>query len=127
MIILNLTIGVNSNAANGEYQCTVVDLVDTDESGRIRARPDLKGKHLKFSVSRSTGVIIGDLFGNTTQIKPPDIRVIEYGDSEQSFKVMTTYKPYISVDYLEVDEFDRSSKKTFRGMARSLMATGVCE
>lgn len=126
-----LLIGIDSCWAMGpDYKCKIERLIvasgDTGNSYEIYKELYL-GK--EFTVDRRSGVMVGEL-KNTYVTRP---QVIDFGSTENSYKVVTTMKTEqgtgagSNIYALNIDEFVSGSKKPFVFMENNKVFLGFCE
>jgi hypothetical protein len=116
-----LLIGV-ANAHSSGYRCTVKDAVTAD-AGVIRRTDFTKsfvGK--EFVVDRSNGKMLGDFASGIGW----DPKILDYGSSQQSFKVAYTSAPYVHVRLLNVSEFGAGNQKDFFMTDEDNFFSGKC-
>src|SRR3990172_6357165 len=89
--------------ASKDFQCTVSEAYELQESGKLSSGNDLTkikiGK--EFIVNRQTGQITGGGFVNTMSGQMPI--VYDYLPQENGYKAITIYKPNHTVDYLQIN------------------------
>ena len=84
-----LLICTNLNAATLSYTCEVTNVYGLNDDGSLKVSGFDKGmKGSKFSVSRVTGEIIGQV---VPTIMANSTRVINKGSSENSFKTVADF------------------------------------
>ena len=55
-------------------------------------------------------------------------QVLDPGSDEQAFKVLTIYRPYTSVAYLQIDSYTESREKPFLFVSSTAgVITGTCQ
>ena len=116
--------------ASDGYKCEIKQALGlSDEGGLTKGgvASAVLEMNSTFIVDRGTGRLIGSKgFSNENgQFGQP--QVIDDGSSEQSFKVLTIYKPRTSVAFLEIREFEKSKKKPFIYFGAGLIVSGICE
>lgn len=106
------------------YSCKVVLSGELNNRGRM-ARTDFAKLYdgLKFLVDRDTGYMYGPPRNHNENGSPV---VIDRGSDEQSFKAITVYRPFSSVEYLMIEEFSNEQNKPFMFVTGSKVITGVC-
>ncbi len=129
---LLLAIGIFLSVMNGvsiagqyNYVCTALDVADVNDKGEIKSRKDMLGKKSTFMVDRASGAIVGAPFGNAGSNRAT-ITVLDFGSNKQAYKVLTVYKPYTTIDYLQINEFEEKEEKTFFGISFGTYVTGIC-
>lgn len=117
---------VYAATSGNDYWCSVLDVKKLGNDGLITDESVYRvtiGMH--FSVNRSTGEISGKPISNTNAFGYPE--VLDNGSSEQAFKVITVYKPYVYVSYLQINEYEDGSQKPFVFYDQTTMYTGLCQ
>lgn len=117
-------IGAGNAWASPDYRCTVERAVSASESslGRMYI-----GK--QFTVERKTGLMAGVL-KNSYLTEP---KVIDYGSSENSYKVVTTMRKEqgagagSSLFALTINEYKDGASKPFVFLSDSDVYFGLCE
>jgi hypothetical protein len=108
------------------YQCQVMGDAYIQSSGSLEVLHDSSRIDAKFTVIKSTGVVIGDVMDVLNGPK-----VIALGDEKNSYKVIWEQKAAgkngAFVDYLNVDEFVKGKKKPFGFFSGGLLLTGICK
>ena len=108
-IAILLLICTNLNAATLSYTCEVTNVYGLNDDGSLKVSGFDKGmKGSKFSVSRVTGEIIGQV---VPTIVANSTRVINKGSSENSFKTVAEFDEQFQI--LEVQEFRKGDSKPF--------------
>jgi hypothetical protein len=108
-----------------DYKCTIFDSSTVDESGK-RKSAYLSNNEKTFMVDRSKGVIIGSILSNSTA----DIRILDKGGSQQSFKVLTNENnPFPTYSFLIIEEFRDKLEKPFQAFHTNfgIYLTGICK
>lgn len=106
-----------------EMECTIVAEYDLKPDGTMKAS-EHPSKGERFMVSRRTGVIMGKRFSNDRE----KITVLDSGSTEQSFKMISTNTSgYVHATYLEINVFQKSSKKEFIIWLYNRAVTGLCQ
>ena len=108
-----------------DYKCTILDSSTVDESGK-RKSAYLSNNEKAFMVDRSKGVIIGSILSNSTA----DIRILDKGGSQQSFKVLTNENnPFPTYSFLIIEEFRDKLEKPFQAFHTNfgIYLTGICK
>jgi hypothetical protein len=108
-----------------DYKCTILDSSTVDESGK-RKSAYLSNNEKTFMVDRSKGVIIGSILSNSTA----DIRILDKGGSQQSFKVLTNENnPFPTYSFLIIEEFRDKLEKPFQAFHTNfgIYLTGICK
>lgn len=99
-----------SAATASDYKCVVRHAYTISGDGGLRTDPTNVFLGGEFAIDRATGRMIGILTNHNANGEP---WVIDPGTRDRSFKVITVYKPIISVDYLQVQEFADQPAKPF--------------
>lgn len=109
-----------------DYKCTITNGVSADAKGLLKEIGDTSVINKVFTVNRRTGNTAGPIRNNGRFLTP---NVIDFGSSENSFKVVTTMKNDIttSVYALTIEEFAEGSHKPFVYLWNSYVFYGVCE
>ena len=124
-IAILLLICTNLNAATLSYTCEVTNVYGLNDDGSLKVSGFDKGmKGNKFSVSRVTGEIIGQV---VPTIVANSTRVINKGSSENSFKTVAEFDEQFQI--LEVQEFRKGDSKPFvsSSMGGAGIVTGLCK
>ena len=124
-IAILLLICTNLNAATLSYTCEVTNVYGLNDDGSLKVSGFDKGmKGSKFSVSRVTGEIIGQV---VPTIVANSTRVINKGSSENSFKTVAEFDEQFQI--LEVQEFRKGDSKPFvsTSMGGAGIVTGLCK
>lgn len=123
-------IGIDAWAIGPDYKCKIERLffASGDSGNSYETYKELYlGK--EFTVDRESGVMVGEL-RNTYVTRP---QVIDFGSTENSYKVVTTMKTEqgtgagSNIYALNIDEFDSGSKKPFVFMQNNKVFLGFCE
>ena len=77
-----------------------------------------------FVIDRHTGRMLGEP-KNYSGFDQPE--VIDRGSEKQSLKVITTYGPYVSIDYLLVQIYVDTLDKPFMYVSGATIYTGLCK
>ena len=120
-----LLICTNLNAATLSYTCEVTNVYGLNDDGSLKVSGFDKGmKGSKFSVSRVTGEIIGQV---VPTIVANSTRVINKGSSENSFKTVAEFDEQFQI--LEVQEFRKGDSKPFVSSSTggAGIVTGLCK
>ena len=111
-IAILLLICTNLNAATLSYTCEVTNVYGLNDDGSLKVSGFDKGmKGSKFSVSRVTGEIIGQV---VPTIVANSTRVINKGSSENSFKTVAEFDEQFQI--LEVQEFRKGDSKPVKSL-----------
>jgi|TARA_B110000977_G_C10773272_1_gene375526 hypothetical protein len=124
-IAILLLICTNLNAATLSYTCEVTNVYGLNDDGSLKVSGFDKGmKGSKFSVSRVTGEIIGQV---VPTIVANSTRVINKGSSENSFKTVAEFDEQFQI--LEVQEFRKGDSKPFVSSSTggAGIVTGLCK
>ncbi len=106
------------------YECIVKKVYDVNDAGILKISVNqsvFEGS--KFSVSRQTGDIVGETL---TTIRSKNIRVINFGSKEYSFKTVAEFEGQVQL--LEIQEFREGNEKPFvaSSMGGAGIVTGIC-
>lgn len=125
-----LIISMNAWAMGPDYKCKIERLIfasgDSGSSYETYKKLYL-GK--EFTVDRESGVMVGEL-KNSYVTRP---QVIDFGSTENSYKVVTTMKTEqgsgagSNIYALNIDEFVSVPKKPFVFMQNNKVFLGFCE
>lgn len=115
----------NAYAGEFSYECTAISAADVNEKGEVRNRKDMLTKKSTFMVDRASGTIVGAPFGNAGSARA-NITVLDFGSKQQAYKVLTVYKPYTTIDFLQINEFEEKPEKPFFGISFGTFITGIC-
>ena len=122
-----LLMPVSVSAGELAYTCNVLQVFDLNDDGSLATINKNWEKEFigsKFSVSRNTGEITGEvvptLMANST-------KVIHKGNKEYSFKSVAYFENQAQL--IEVQEFKKGEQKPFidMSMGGAGIVTGVCE
>ncbi len=106
------------------YKCKVIGGKEVQSNGNLEATGYTNHyTNTEFVVDKETGKVIGKLINSNPQGKP---QVLDYGSPQQAFKVLTVYRPIVSVDLLTINEFEESHDKTFLFQKGSTIFHGLC-
>jgi len=122
---LMLVLCSGAKAGTYDYKCTILDSSGVDESGK-RKSAYLSNNEKSFMVDRSKGVIVGGILSNSTD----DIRILDKGSSQQSFKVLTKYNnPFPTYSLVVIEEFRNTTEKSFYAVHTGfgIHYTGTCK
>lgn len=119
----------NVQAYSGDaYKCTVHDAASVSSEGKLDTINGFvniyKDKKTEFVVDRKTGRILSKLISNHNSFGNPEI--LDKGSKNQSFKVITIYKPFVQVDYLYIKSWVDSPDKPFYFLSMDGLVTGTC-
>ena len=113
-------------AAEKIYRCEVFSDAHIKNNGELAIVKDSPRVGLEFTVIRKTGEVIGDVMD--ALIKP---KVIASGSESNSYKIIWIQKSAgkngAFVDYLNIEEFAKGSKKPFGFFSGGLLLSGICE
>ncbi|MBI4826180.1 MAG: hypothetical protein HY807_07125 [Nitrospirae bacterium] len=123
--VLFLSLGNNAMAGALAYTCEVVHVYSLSTKGALEIsawEKDMKGS--SFSVSRSTGEIIGEVIPT---LMAKSTRVVNKGSKENSFKATADFGEQYQL--LEVQEFRDGALKPFvsSSMGGAGIVTGSCK
>jgi hypothetical protein len=109
------------------YSCEVksIRLLDEDGTAGLVGERYQSG-HLgsTFVIDRYTGRMLGQLKNHDGLDQP---EVMDFGSDKQSLKVITTYGPYVYIDYLIVEIYVDALDKPFMFISSSTIYTGLCK
>jgi hypothetical protein len=107
------------------YKCIVTDTKELSDNGNLE-QSDFTVMYLnkEFVVDKGTGRITGGLSNHAGLAQPV---VLDFGSSEQSYKALTIYKPYTTVKYLYIQEFNKTPAKPFLFIESGHIFSGTCE
>jgi hypothetical protein len=120
-----LLLSSEAKAGTYDYICTILDSSSVDKNGK-RESYYLSNNDKTFMVDRSKGVIIGSILSNATA----DIRILDKGGSQQSFKVLTKENnPFPAYSFLIIEEFRDKLEKPFQAFHTTfgIYLTGICK
>jgi predicted small secreted protein len=119
----------NFAIAGDDYICTIERLsLAQGDSGKVYENYSNIYIGKKFTIERYTGLMAGTL-KNSYITKP---QVIDYGSSENSYKVVTTMKlneglgSGSNINALTVNEYEEDSKKSFVYLMNDWVYFGHC-
>ena len=108
------------------YSCEVRSAQHVGEDGSLV--PDEFGNWMysgaTFVIDRQTGRMLGKPKNYNGNDQP---EVIDRGSKEQSLKVITTYGPNVTIDYLIVEVYADTLAKPFMFISSSTIYTGLCK
>ena len=106
------------------YKCTVLDASGLNDDGRLGST-SFTGWYLdkEFVVDKGTGRVKGGLSNNNGYGQP---QVLDYGSVSQAFKALTIFKPFITVNYLYIEEFHDGNEKPFMFIDGNQVFSGKC-
>jgi hypothetical protein len=112
-----------ANSAEG-YKCKVLMAKSLTKAGEM-AKTGYSNIYVgkEFVVDINTGRMIGAISNGNHTAQPT---VLDRGSKDQGYKVITIYKPFVSVDYLNVEEFTNSPEKPFMFIESSTVISGIC-
>jgi hypothetical protein len=111
------------------YRCTIVDAVEVSDAGELvttQFPQMILDLNEEFVVDRTTGRILGGSgLANHNAFGTPEI--LDPGSDEQSFKVITLYRPFVTVALLDIHQFREGLDKPFTyRMAGGVIISGTC-
>jgi len=109
------------------YSCEVKSIRLLDEDGTAGIVGERYPSHHLgsiFVIDRFTGRMLGGL-KNYDGIDQPE--VMDFGSEKQSLKIITTYGPYVYIDYLIVEIYVDALEKPFMFISSSTIYTGLCK
>jgi hypothetical protein len=107
----------------GAYKCHVSQVIKLSDDGTLDDWDAFALNRKEFVVDRGTGRMTGAVTNHNMWGKP---QVVDYGSHAQAFKVITVYKPMVSLDYLYVEEFADSTNKPFLFLTGNVVVSGLC-
>ena len=128
LVILLINFSKFSNYAHAgtyDYKCTILESSTVDKNGK-RISSYISNNDKTFMVVRFKGVIIGSILSNSTA----DIRILDKGGTQQSFKVLTKENnPFPSYSLLIIEEFRDTLEKPFQAFHTTfgIYLTGICK
>lgn len=107
-----------------DYKCKVSSAFEVDNNGQRIEKYLAPMTGREFTVDRLTGLMIGSL--KNSYLTTP--KVLDFGSSENSFKVITVMKNDITsnVYVLVVEEFSENMRKPFIFTNNSSVFYGTC-
>ena len=107
------------------YKCVVKDATQLKDDGtQSEAKDVLVTIGDEFVVDKVTGRMIGRLSNHSMNRQP---KVIDFGSDDQAFKALTIFEPYVTVNYLYIEEYAQSFQKPFFFVEYQRYITGLCE
>lgn len=111
------------------FYCKIVSVSDVQSSGQLKrltrkdsSRQEAEGTD--FIISRATGLMLGKHVNN--DITWWDVKVVDYGSEEQSYKVFSTNRQgYKSAQYMQIKLWEPGEKKPFVLIASEILS-GYC-
>jgi hypothetical protein len=114
-----------ADAPKPNYSCRILDVKQLSRDGLISENGTFKFTiGMAFGVDRHTGEISGKPVSNSNTGGVP--KILDYGSVRQAFKVMTIYEPFVSVSYLQIDEFEDGDAKPFIFYDQFSIYSGLC-
>ena len=129
-IFLLATLLSSVSFAGDGYKCEPKQILSLGADGLLTADSTAKmlvQMNKEFFVDRTTGRMVGSKGFSNHNEGYGSPQVIDPGSVEQSFKVLTVYKPNVSVAYLEVKEFSAGNVKPFSFIGGGVVVSGTCE
>ena len=115
-----------AHAAADVYQCYVLSDAYIRQDGTLDVFKESPRIGQAFAVIKKTGELVGDVMD---PLKNP--KVLSMGGEKNSYKVIWNQKATgtngVFLDYLNVDEFVKGTKKPFGFFSGSLLLSGYCE
>lgn len=116
------------------YICEVSHLYSLGKNGVLETSPESELERLmkknSFSISRETGVLIGNSASLDTSLAK-STRVINRGSKENSFEAVADFGGFESgthpYQFIKVEEFQKGTVKPFVVMGEVGIVTGVCK
>ena len=129
IVLALLLLSPLSSAAtlHDSYSCEVKSIRLLDEDGTAGLVGERYPSHhlgSTFVIDRFTGRMLGGLKNYDGSDQP---EVMDFGSEKQSLKVITTYGPYVYIDYLLVNIYADSLAKSFMYISGSKIYTGLCK
>jgi hypothetical protein len=133
-IFLFLCNNYTASAGEFSYTCEVSHVYNLEKNGELKTFPDsMLEKIVKentFSVSRETGMLIGNSASMDTS-RAKTITVINKGTKENSFKAIADFGNFENGNHpfqiIEIEEFSVGTEKPFVLMGELGIVTGVCK
>lgn len=120
-----LCVGLCSSvSAYDGFKCTVKAVSKLQDDGTHSDDSVMTSLGEEFVVDRVTGRMVGGLSNHSIGGQP---KVIDPGSADQSFKALTIFGPYVSINYLEVQVYANSYEKPFSFIEFGSFITGLCE
>jgi len=118
---------VYSTSVAGElsYTCKVIHVYELDNDGSLRiSNWEKQFKDSQFSISRITGVIIGEM---VPTLLAQSTKIINKGNKEYSFKSIADFGNQVQL--IEIQEFALKEEKPFVAISMSGagIVTGLCK
>lgn len=115
----------HADPSPSDYVCNILDVRNLSRDGRIVDESTFKITiGMQFGVRRTTGEIFGKPLSNSNANGTP--RVLDIGSREQAYKVITIYEPFISVSYLQINEYEDGLDKPFIFYDVRTIYSGLC-
>ncbi len=124
IIILLVFISVSSHADLAAFECRVESSYIATNQGVLADQPHYK--HLlggQFRVDKNTGELTGVFKTDGIKTQPS---IIDYGSSQQAFKVLIPYYPETTVDFLLINSYVSHRQKPFTFLTLGAIFTGLC-
>lgn len=137
VIFIAMLLWIADTASAGEiaYTCQVKHVYSLEKQGELKSFPDSPLEKLmkenSFSVSRKTGMFIGNSAALDTS-RAKFINVINKGSKDNSFKAIADFGGFENgnhpFQFIEIDEFIDGTEKPFVLMATEVgIITGTCK
>ena len=126
-LLLVNSASVGAVMLHDSYSCEVKSIRLLDEDGTAGLVGErYQSRHLgsTFVIDRYTGRMLGQLKNHDGLDQP---EVMDFGSDKQSLKVITTYGPYVYIDYLIVEIYVDALDKPFMFISSSTIYTGLCK
>lgn len=112
---------------DADYRCAINIFFTLNDQGTL-TETKLGSLYLgrSFTVERVSGETSGlSIALNKNDYGSPE--VLDRGSAVQAFKVLTVYKPYITITYLYIQEFISKKEKPFFMVDGSTILSGSCQ
>ena len=123
----------DTRAGEYAYTCDVLHIYSLQEDGSLQTFPDSPVEKLmkknSFSVSRETGVLVGNSAGLDTTLAK-STRVMNRGSAANAFEAVADFGEFRNgshpYQFLSIDEFRKEPSKPFVLMGHGHIVTGTC-
>jgi len=129
LLLVSLTFLSQSYAGQSSYECTIGNIYDLKDSGKIE-ESNSNWQELfqgdKFFVNRLNGQIKGSTLPTDLA---KEVRVINSGSSEYDFKTIAVFEHSAGDQWqvLSINEFEAGKIKPFIAFSVAGITTGTCE
>ena len=124
LFICLMFISINAHPVFDAFSCAIRQVQVASNDGLLVDRADYQYLvHQEFNVDKNTGTIIGAFV--TDNIKK-QATVIDYGSTNQAFKVIIAHYPKTTVDLLLIDTHVTNRQKPFVFIVLGSVFTGLC-